>query len=140
MSASSKAVGVLSSDGRVGRFEPLINVVKRNRPKLLSGLNQNGMQRDNSLRLWVTRTRTLPADRRDLNHPWLYDRICQVERGNLVHSPILIAQGAGSMGKPIVSEAYGCAGRSKSQKRRPLCNGVDRGSNFAPRESGLTDE
>ncbi len=38
--ASIKAVGVLGFDGTVNSSEPLVNVVKANKPKVLRGLNQ----------------------------------------------------------------------------------------------------
>ena len=40
MTTSIKAVGGRGSDGMVGKFKSLINVVNRNRPKMLIGLNQ----------------------------------------------------------------------------------------------------
>ena len=49
MTASSKAAGGLGSSGMVKLIKSLINVVSPNRPKLLIGLNQNGMQLDNFL-------------------------------------------------------------------------------------------
>jgi hypothetical protein len=54
--------------------------------------------------------------------------------------PILITLRARGMGKPTVRKADGYAGLAKIQKRRPPCNGADRGSKFAPRESGQTGE
>jgi hypothetical protein len=56
MTTSSKVVGMLGSDGMADTCESLINVVRCNRPKLLTGLNQNGEQPDNPLKYWVTRT------------------------------------------------------------------------------------
>ena len=40
MTASSKTVGGLGSDGKVNIRESPINVVMTNKPKLLTGLNQ----------------------------------------------------------------------------------------------------
>ncbi len=38
-----QVVGALGSDGMANSREPLINVVSSNKPKMLKGLNQNGM-------------------------------------------------------------------------------------------------
>jgi hypothetical protein len=40
---ASEAVGELGSSGMVNIRESLINVVMINKPKMLTGLNQNGM-------------------------------------------------------------------------------------------------
>ena len=37
--------------------------------------------------------------------------------------------------QPRASDGHGAAGRGRSKKRMPVCNGPDRGSRFAPRES-----
>ena len=50
ITASNRAVGVLGSDGMADVCEPLINAVTYNRPKLLTGLNQKGVQSANPLR------------------------------------------------------------------------------------------
>jgi hypothetical protein len=76
MAASSKAAGGQGTGGMASRFKSLLNVVMYNRPKLLIGLNQNGTRQVNPFAVGVTRTKTPPAERGGLNHPWLYSRIC----------------------------------------------------------------
>ena len=42
------------------------------------------------------------------------------------------------LGQLTAKSAYGCAGIGLRKKRTLLCNGVDRGWNMTPRESGQT--
>ena len=42
------------------------------------------------------------------------------------------------LGKRAVRQADGSAGKGCRSKQRPVCNEPDRGSDFAPRESGQT--
>jgi hypothetical protein len=76
MTVSREAVGELGSGGMVEQIESLINVVIVDRLKQLTGLNQNGARLANLLVIQVTRTRMPLAERRHLNHPWLYSQIC----------------------------------------------------------------
>ena len=108
--------------------EPLIHVVRTNKPKGRTGLDhKGGDQVETSPRLSPADVGS-PADRRSLTHP--------VVRVRNVGSPSLSREG-----KRAVRRAHGGAGRGRWKKRRPSCHGVERGGvsdNITPRASGLT--
>ncbi len=65
-----QVVGVLGSGGMANGCELLLNVVKMNKPKTLTGLNQNGAWDG----LWVSSFpqrsyKFPPANRQSLTHP-----------------------------------------------------------------------
>jgi hypothetical protein len=55
-------------DGKVNSGEPVINLVKHNRLKVLTSLNQNGMRRAVPLSHGNTRTTAPPGNNRNLRH------------------------------------------------------------------------
>src|SRR5262249_3988080 len=71
-----------------------------------------------------------PAQRHDLTRSGI-----DTEHGKpVVLPPGVVLPG----GKRAARCADGTAGRGSGSKRRPVCNGLDRGCNITPRESGLT--
>ncbi len=98
----------------VNESELLINAVIGNKPKMLSGLNQNGMWS----RLEVTISSNVdvapPAKRQDLTCSGIY-----AERGN----PVIFLE----RGKQAVRRAEKVAGIGKRRKRMLCCNGRDKG-------------
>ncbi len=55
-------------DGKVNSGEPMINLVRRNRLKVLTSLNQNGVRPVVSLSYRNTRTKEPPGNSRNLRH------------------------------------------------------------------------
>jgi hypothetical protein len=94
--------------------EPLINVVRTNKPKGLGGLDQKVSDQVEAVPPLSPADVVSPADRRSLTHPVVLVR-------NVV-SPYLSRKG-----KPTVRAADGGAGKGRRKKRRPPCSGVDRG-------------
>jgi hypothetical protein len=70
-----------------------------------------------------------PVKRRGLNHSGIH-----TEQGK----PLLLLVGISQPGKRDVRRADRCRGKGGWRKRKPACNGSDRGSNFAPRASEQT--
>ncbi len=56
-------------DGMENASEPLINVVRTNKPKTLIGLSQKACGWNRCFSLHLSQTRQPPADRRLLTHP-----------------------------------------------------------------------
>ncbi len=94
--------------------EPLINVVRTNKPKGLRGLDQKVSDQVEAVPPLSPADVASPADRRSLTHPMVLVR-------NVV-SPYLSRKG-----KPTVRAADGGAGKGRRKKRRPSYSGVDRG-------------
>jgi hypothetical protein len=101
-------------DGMENAGEPLINVVRTNKPKALIGLSQKACGGHRSFPFLLSQTLAPPADRRLLTHP-------MAQKRNVV-SPALSLQG-----QQAVRCAYGASGRGGWKKQRPRGNGVDRG-------------
>jgi hypothetical protein len=139
IAASSKAVGGQDSDGIVGIFESLINVVSYNRPKMLTGLNQKVRSRLTHCSLELHGQKAAGGQEEPKPSMAVLPGILGGTWEPCI-SPTLIILRARSIGKLTVRKADGYAGLVKIQKRRPSCNGTDRGSKFAPRESGQTGE
>jgi hypothetical protein len=98
--------------------ELLINVVIINKPKVLTGLSQKARGMDGTLPFRSAQPMIPPADRQILSHP-----VKSVEHGK----PDCL-RGSGNQ---TVRGGDRQAGRGCRKKRRPLCNGADRGSKFA---------
>jgi len=96
------------------RCAPLINVVRTNKPKGLTGLDQKVGDQVEAVPSLSPADVASPAERRSLTHPLVLGR-------NVV-SPYLSRKG-----KRAVRRAHGDAGRGRWKKRRPSCSGVDRG-------------
>ena len=69
-------------DGKVNSGEPVINLVKHNRLKVLTSLNQNGMRRAVPLSHGNTRTTAPSGNNRNLRH-----RVNDTEHGKPVPLP-----------------------------------------------------
>jgi hypothetical protein len=76
---------------------------------MLTGLSQNGMQSVRRFPGPSSQTERLPVDRQDLTHLGKH-----MERSKPVFLP---------MGKRVVRQADGKAGRRWWSKRKPTCNG-----------------
>ena len=111
---SIKGVGNQEGVVSVNSREALINVVTKAKRKMLNRLDQNGTwsrpEAPNSFGAVVEP----PAKRRDLTHT-----VTAAERGKPVVSP----KGKATLAR----EADEAAGRGGGSKRRPFCNGTDRG-------------
>ena len=98
----------------VNESELLINAVNGNKPKMLTGLNQNGMWSG----LEVTNSSNVdvepPAKRQDLTRSGIY-----AERGN----PVIFL----TKGKRAARQADEIAGIGYGRKQTPLCNEADTG-------------
>ena len=103
----------LGSMERANRCEPLINVVTVDKPKMLKGLNQKVRDR-----------------------PWssaLSRRRHTVTGGQAEPTPItvvtrnVVSPSFPREGQRTVRSVYGRAGTGGGRKRRPPCNGADRG-------------
>jgi hypothetical protein len=103
----------LALNGRVNRGEPLINVVRTNKPKTLRGLSQKGKWLGVRVSSSLTVDATPPANRRDLPHS-------RIRAWNVV-SPHVSRKG-----KRTVRGAERRGGMGRWRKRMPLCNGADR--------------
>ena len=104
----------LGYDGMANGCEPLINAVKISEPKMLTGSNQNGT--------WLGTGRVpYPARRRDSHRRTGGAYPIVVFTRNVVN-PYPSRQGQ----RPARG-AYGGAGIGGGRKRRPGCNGRDRG-------------
>jgi hypothetical protein len=55
--------------GKVNESELLVNSVKSDKPKALTGLNQKGEWSANPLSTWITGTQRPPENRQNLTHP-----------------------------------------------------------------------
>jgi hypothetical protein len=110
--------------------EPLLNVVIPNKPKMLRVSTRNHRLGPKGTRSGVvvanstTADDAPPANRRDLTPSGTH-----TERVKLIVLPL---------GKQAARQADRTVGKGGWKKRRPACNGLDRGSSFAPRESGQT--
>ena len=96
----------------VNESESLINVVNGNKPKMLSGLNQNGKWSRLKVTIFFNVDAAPPAKRQDLLRSGIY-----AERGNPV---IFLAKG-----KQVVRGADEVAGIGNGRKRTPFCNEAD---------------
>ena len=102
MPASIRRAGAMV-DGMVNKCELSINVVRSNKPKMLSGHKPGGLSQKATERVqglptpltWASGCSlpTLPADREDLNHP-----VTQAEHGKPVSLPAPIV--SGQVGRP----------------------------------------
>ena len=104
----------LGWDDMANPCEPLINVVRFNKPKGLRGLDQKGKWTGGGVSCSPPADVVPPADRRSLSH-------LMVLVWNVV-SPYLSRQG-----KRTGRRAPGGAGKGRGKKRRPSCRGVERG-------------
>ena len=100
-------------DGMEKVTEPLLNVVRTNKPKTLTGLSQKARGWNRCFPFRLSQTRQPPADKRLLTHS-------MAQKRNVV-SPALSRSG-----QRTVRQAYGVSGRGRWKKRRLPCNGVDR--------------
>ena len=101
-------------DGMENAGEPLIHVVRTNKPKTLRGLSQKACGGHRRFPFLLSQPLAPPADRRLLTHP-------MAQKRNVV-SPALPPQG-----QQAVRRAYGASGKGGWTKRRPCCNGMERG-------------
>ena len=104
----------LGLNDMVNESELLINAVIANKPKMLTGLNQNGKW--SRLRATISLNVDIApsAKRQDLTHSGIY-----AERGNPV---IFLAKG-----KQAVRQADEIAGIGYGRKQMPFCNETDTG-------------
>ena len=100
-------------DGMEKVSEPLINVVKTNKPKALIGLSQKARGGDRCSLLHLSQTTLPPAKKRLLTHP-------------MAHKGNVVSPASSLSGQRTVRQAYGVSGRGGWKKRRPLCNEADR--------------
>jgi len=100
-------------DGMEKITEPLINVVKTNKPKTLIGLSQKARGGNRCFSFHLSQTSQPPADKQLLTHP-------MAQKRNVVSPAFSLA------GQRTVRPAYGVSGRGRWKKQRPSCNGVDR--------------
>jgi hypothetical protein len=94
---------------------------------MLTGLGQNGTWSGPGAPNSSGADGVPPAQRRDLNHPC----VPPAERGK----PVALLP-AGSKG--VARRPERAAGTGRGSKRRPACNGPDRGGNITPPERGQT--
>jgi hypothetical protein len=99
--------------GMVNRCELLINVVRSNEPKMLTGSAQKGCGRIASSMPGAARTTMPPANRQNLTRP------CHSMRNTV--NPYSSHQG-----KPTARNAEGNAGKGVRRKRMPRGNSADR--------------
>ena len=100
-------------DGKVNSGEPMVNLVRRNRLKVLTSLNQK-------VRGWL--------------FPFHMGTHGQESRRGIVGTYAIASTTRNTVspyhchvsGKPTVRKAGGGAGRRCWSKRRPFCNGADR--------------
>ena len=85
-----------------------------NKPKVLTGLNQNGVWSGVVFEYWATMDVEPPAKLKGPNRSE-----SQAEQGKPVALPLC--------GKPPERKAVGAAGRGMQKKRMPSCNGADTG-------------
>jgi len=104
----------LGLSGRVIKRKSPINVVRHDKPKVLTGLNQKVRSQVQELRIFLSRSNRLPAKRGDLTYSGN-----EGKHGKPVQLPVT--------GKLTVRKAQGCAGKGGWKKQRLLCNGADRG-------------
>lgn len=121
----------LGSGGRVNRCEPPINVVMKNKPKVLTGLDQNGTGPVQGLATLLPQLQRSPAKRRCPPHPIG----TRAERGNpvvLLGSP----QDSSSQELPMGRRRKE-GGRSEGRSVMERIGSAPWG-NRLPRESGQT--
>jgi len=108
--------------------EPLINVVRSNKPKGLRGLDQKGMWPGGGAPVSPPADVAPPADRRSLPHP----RVLVWNVGN----PYPSLWESEPQGEPIGVRAWDAGG----SERHPVMGwrGVEPCGNITPRASGLT--
>ena len=94
--------------------ERLINIVNRNKPKVLKGLSQKATESAQGLCNVLSGATGLPVDRARLTHSMLL-------QWNM-ETPYVSQKG-----KQPVRRAHRRAGMGGWKKRRPSCSGVDRG-------------
>ena len=90
-----------------------LTVVMLNKPKVLRGLAQKGRGPDRGLVPSPTQTTRPSADRQSLPIG--------------VHARNVVSPTPSREGQRPVKGAYGAAGRGGGSKRKPRCNGADRG-------------
>ena len=93
--------------------ESPINVVRYNKPKVLTGLNQQVRSQEQGGRHPLSRSTGLPAERGDLTHSGK-----AAEQGK----PHVLPQG-----RQAVRQADGTGGMGRGRKRTLRCNGGDKG-------------
>jgi len=98
--------------------ELLINVVSASKPKMLTGLNQKVRGVDGAFEFRSAQSMIPPADRQTLSH-----RVKSVEHGK----PDCLRK-CGNRPARAGRRQAGMGGR---KKRKPCCNGADKGSKFA---------
>lgn len=121
----------LGSDGRVNKCKPLLNVVMDSKPKVLTGLDQNGTGPVQGLLALLPQLQRPPAKRRDPSHPVG----ARVERGNPV-ALLGSSQDSRSQGRPMErrrKEGGKSQGRSVMERI-----GSEPPGNMLLRESGPT--
>lgn len=104
----------LGLNSMVNESELLINAVNGNEPKMLTGLNQNGMWSRLRVTISLNVDVAPPAKRQDLTYSGIY-----AERGN----PVIFLE----RGKRAARRADEVAGIGSGKKRKPFCNGTDTG-------------
>jgi hypothetical protein len=112
--ASIKVVRELGSDGMANRCELLLNVVKRNKPKMLRGLSQKA--------LWAGRE-TDPSSLADNTATGGGSRAYPI----LACMRNVVSPSCAQSGKQAARRAHRRAGKGGGSKRTPLCSGADRG-------------
>lgn len=113
------------ADGMTNTCKLLINVVIRNKPKMLRGLNQKVRGSVRRLPISLTQTQQPPAKRQRLTRPGI-----RTERGKPASLPLV--------GTSLAKETDGEAGTGGWRKQKPRCNGVDTRCNIPRRESEQT--
>jgi hypothetical protein len=96
--------------------------------KMLIGLNQKVCGQVQGLQRSPAADVAPPAQRHDLTHSGI-----DTEHGKPVVLPRL-----SNGGKRAARRADGAAGKGRGRKRRPPCNGADRGCDITPPERGQT--
>ncbi len=113
----------------VNTCESAIKVVTVNRRKWFIRLSQNGNVNRKTIWPWVfVAKQDSPAESRHLTQHCFRDGTWE---------PSIPPK---FMGKPTARKAHGGAGLRCRKKRTPSCNGMDRGLNVTPRESGPTSD
>jgi hypothetical protein len=121
----------LGSDGKANSCEPLINVVMKDKPKVLTGLDQNGTGPVLGLATPPPQRQRSPAKRRRPPHPF----VTRVERGNPV-ALLSSIQDSSSQERPMGrrrKEGGKSQGRSVMERIGSAPSG-----NILPRESEQT--
>jgi hypothetical protein len=103
-----------------------LKVVMFVEPKLLYGLGPKGMWPGVGAQRSPAADDAPPAERHDLTRS-----VTSTERGKPVVLPW-------QHGREVARQPVGTAGRGSRSKRRPTCNGADRGCKITSRESGQT--